>query len=137
MRLLRAHEDFAERTLAGLPTILGKLRFLSSIRISADEYQHWGLERTYGKESAQEAVRTAHTEIFLTELSTPLSELWKELSSEANHEGTELSYLAKILFELVRQVPTELGGGSERHHDYVLRALFLLAQTRDFAKQVA
>jgi len=129
MNLMPAHEDLLERTLQSVPTILAKLRFLSSIRLSRGEYQHWGLERRYGKEPAQNAIREAHTKIFLAELSMPLAELWQELSAVAESEGVARSEFAAALAALVEEAPAQLEGGSEEHHRYILRSLFLLAQT--------
>ena len=126
-----------ERTLQSVPTVLAKLRFLSSIRLSAVEYQHWGLERKYGKEPVQRAMREAHTKIFLAELSTPLSELWGELSSVAEREGVERREFAAALSALLDKAPTQLDGGSEEHHRYILRSLFLLAQSHEPSTRLA
>jgi len=119
--------------MGGIPGTLGKVRFLSSIHSSAEGYQHWGLERTYGKESAQTAMRKAHTEAFLAELSMPVSQLWKELTSVAESEGVEPAKYAQSLLDLIGNVPDELGGGSEKHYQYVVRSLSFLAQTHGSA----
>lgn len=138
MRLLSAYDDFTERTMRGVAGTLSKVRFLSGIRSSAEDYQHWGLERTYGKESAQTAMRKAHTEALVAELSMPISQLWKELMSAAESQGVEPVGYAQSLLDLIGDVPDDLGGGSEEHHQYVVKSLSFLAQTRGQAiRQVA
>jgi len=125
MRLLSAYHDFMERTLSGLPGALAKVRFVAGLRRSSQQsYEHWGLERTYGKESAQSAISKAHTEAFQAELSTPLSQLWEELAS-AEGQATE------SVSELAEGIPPELGGGAIEHHQYVVKSLSLLARTRE------
>ena len=128
-RLLSAYDDFRQHTLGGVPGALAKLRFLSSLRPSGKEdYRHWGLERTYGRGPAQEAMGKAHTEAFLAELSVPLHELWKELLAAAGNEGLEVAQYARSLLDLTGKLPDELGGGSRKHHLYVLKGLALVAQ---------
>lgn len=130
MRLLSAHEDFVERTMGAVHGTLEKLEFFSGIRSSAEEYHHWGMERTYGRECAQDAIRKAHTTAFVAELSTPLSDLWAELVSAAESQGTDMLESAQAILAAPGVVPQELGGGSRAHHHYVLTSLFLLARTR-------
>lgn len=129
MKLLSAYDDFTERTMRGLVSTLSKVGFLSGIRSSAGDYQHWGLERTFGKESAQTAMRKAHTEAFVGELATPVSQLWKELVSAAESQGVEPAEYAQSVLDLIDGVPDDLGGGSEEHHQYVVTSLSFLAQT--------
>jgi hypothetical protein len=137
MRLLSAYDDLMERTINGLSGALGKVRFLGMIRSSSGVYEHWGLERTYGRESAQCAMKKAHAEVLLAELSTPLADLWRELESEAENEAVRPVEYARSLMDIVANVP-ELSGGSEKHHRYVIKSLLLLAQTRGSAsRQVA
>lgn len=129
MRLLSAYEDLSERTIAGIAGTLSKVRFLASIRSSAEDYEHWGLERTYGKASAKSAMRKAHTEALLEELSAPVVRLWSELRSAAESGGEEPVKYAESLLGLIANAPEELGGGSEKHHQYVVKSLYLLAHT--------
>jgi len=138
MRLFSAYDDFMERTLGELPGALAKVRFVSGLRGSSLQgYEHWGLERTYGKESAQTAIGKAHTEAFRAELSTPLSRLWEELVSAAKAEEMEAGKSAESELDLKDAIPSELGGGSVEHHRYVLKSLSLLAQTRGPASRRA
>jgi hypothetical protein len=137
MRLLSAYDDLLERTMRGVAGTLSKVQFLSGIRSSGEDYRHWGLERTYGKESAQTALRKTHTEAFVAELSTPVSQLWKELVSAAESQGVEQAEYAQSLLDLIGNVPHDLGGGSEEHHQYVLKSLSFLAQTRGPASRLA
>src|SRR5579862_1393309 len=129
MRLLSAYEDLSERTMSGIVGTLSKVRFLSSIRSSPEDYQHWGLERTYGKASANSAMKKAHTEAFIEELSVSVVQLWNELRSAAETGGEEPAKYAESLLGLIDNAPEELGGGSEKHHQYVVKSLYLLAHT--------
>ncbi len=130
MRLLSAYDDLMQRTLAGLLGPLNRVRFLARLRSAAgQDYEHWGLERTYGKEPAQSAMRQAHTEAFVRELSTPVSELWQELVSAAKSEGLEAAECAQSLLGLIDSTPQELGGGSVEHHQYVVTSLTCLARS--------
>lgn len=130
MRLLSAYDDFSERTLAKVPGVLGKLEFLSGIHSSIRGYHHWGLENTHGGECAQEAMGEAHTVSFLAELSTPLSDLFTELVSEAEQEGIGILQRVQSILALNGLVPEELDGGSRAHHHYVLMSLLLVARAR-------
>ncbi len=131
MRLFSAYDDLMERTLGGLPGALAKVRFVSGLRCSSHQgYEHWGLERTYGKESAQTAISKAHTEAFIAELSTPLSQLWEEAVLAAKGEEMEAGRWAESGLDLMDGIPPELGGGSIEHHRYILMGLSLLARTR-------
>lgn len=56
----RAVEDFKQRTLAALPTLLEKLAYLCSLQTPEGTYRHWGMTRTFGYEPAQQALYTAH-----------------------------------------------------------------------------
>jgi|HubBroStandDraft_6_1064221.scaffolds.fasta_scaffold70832_3 hypothetical protein len=129
-RLLTAREDFLERTVAQVSGTLGKMRFLSRISSGSRDYEHWGLIRTFGEEAAQTAIGTAHTQIFLQELATPLRELWSELVSDAQEEGTGLQECSKMLERISDRLPMDLAGGSERHHHYIFMTLALLAKSQ-------
>lgn len=137
MRLFSAYDDFMERTLGGLPGSLAKVRFVSGLRSSHQGYEHWGLERTYGREPAQTAISKAHTEAFIAELSTPLAQLWEEMVLAAKAEEMEAGRWAESGLDLMGGIPPELGGGGIEHHRYILKGLSLLARTRGSANRRA
>jgi len=137
MRLRSAYDDLMERTMGAVSGILGRLRFLGSIQSSRNEYEHWGLERTYGKEPARCAIRKAHTEALLEELSTPIAALWSEGISAAERENMPATDYARSLATLINCVPGELCGGSEKHHQYVIMSLVLLFQTHGLTTRQA
>jgi hypothetical protein len=57
--------DLWRNTLSQIPTVFGRLVYLSSLR-SADSgvYEHHGLSLVFGSRAANEALRTSHEETF-------------------------------------------------------------------------
>jgi len=77
-----ACRDLNQSTLAGLPDLFSRLVFLSSLRdISSNDYSHWGLENTFGKEAAQKALEDTHLGIFRQVSALPLRELSAQVKS--------------------------------------------------------
>lgn len=53
------------RTLAQIPSLFGRLAYLSSLRDSnSDTYQHHGLSMVFGEEEADQALRESHEKVF-------------------------------------------------------------------------
>lgn len=131
MTLRSAFEDLVNSTLASISGLLAKIEYLSSLRNGdrSAPYQHWGLERVYGERAAQQALAEAHRTLFLKVLRTSLRDL---------HRGTAigkeaLSIPAQDYVEVLHArrsdlLPSDLGGGSARHFNLVLRALSSLAK---------
>jgi hypothetical protein len=86
MKILSALEDFMLHTIAAVPGTWNRLRFTAGLRGRSGEYEHWGMTRTYGADAAQQAMRSAHQEVFLEVLRTPLSELFEELHGPGSEE---------------------------------------------------
>jgi|SRR5579862_9473913 len=130
MSLLSAYDDLVERSVRAVPGTLEKVRFLCRLRGSSNSYEHWGLERTYGKAAAQDAMEKAHTEAVLVELSTPVSRLWNELLMETNGKDDDLAQFAASLDEVLTAVPADLAGGSDKHHAFIMKSLCLLVRNQ-------
>ena len=76
--ICKAKEDFTNRTLASLPTLLEKLAYICSLQTSEGAYQHWGLSRVFGEGQAQKAIGSAHAETAAQLTHTPVREIYKE-----------------------------------------------------------
>jgi len=138
MTFLSTSEDFLATTLAALPGVWGKLRYLSGLRSEGGAYHHWGLSRLHGEAAVQRALGAAHRDMFLQILRTPLAPLLEEASlSAAEQELDAGSYLRNLSQESRSLLPPDLGGGMEAHFSSVLKALSKLAQARSSATRRA
>jgi len=131
MTLRSAFEDLVGTTLASISGLLAKIEYLSSLRGGRPSapYQHWGLARVYGEHAAQKALSEAHRTLFLKVLRTSL----RDLHRGAGLDKEALSIPAQDYLEELRGrgsdlLPADLGGGSVRHFNSVLRALSSLAK---------
>jgi len=86
MTLKSALQDVKETTLTAVSGLLGKLAYLASLRRHG-RYQHWGMEIVHGPESAERALRTAHTEVLSGVLRTPLASLTQDLQESSQASG--------------------------------------------------
>ena len=69
----RVTEDFTSRTLAAIPSDLGKLYYVCSLRDhQTGRYLHEGLTFIYSESSVQAALSQCHEELFTRILETPL-----------------------------------------------------------------
>src|ERR1700675_1472649 len=138
MTFLSASEDFLATTLAALPGVWGKLRYLAGLRSEGGAYDHWGLSRLHGEAAVQRALGAAHRDMFLQILRTPLEPLLEEASlSAAEQELDAGSYLRGLAQDSQSLLPRDLGGGMETHVSSVLKALSELAQARSSATRRA
>lgn len=54
-----------QRTLAGIPTLLGRLAYLSSLRdLNTGSYQHFGFAQKVGQGEADRVLRQSHAVVF-------------------------------------------------------------------------
>jgi hypothetical protein len=71
----RVTEDFTSRSLAAIPSDLGKLYYVCSLRdLKTGRYLHEGLTFIYSEASVQEALSYCHEELFTRILETPLED---------------------------------------------------------------
>ena len=138
MTFLSAYDDFVSGTLAALPTVVGRLRYLAGLR-RRGLYEHWGMERVYGAEVAQQAMARAHTAVVLQILRLPTREVMRQVRQEA--AGAEMAagdYLEQLLNRDQALQPEKLGGGSARHFTATLKTLSKLARRpRDASRPAA
>jgi hypothetical protein len=76
--MLKATEDFKQRSLGALPTLLEKLAYICSLQTVEGEYRHWGLARTHGDRPAQRAIMTTHVETAAELVQSPIREIYRE-----------------------------------------------------------
>lgn len=73
-----AKDDFKRRTLSALPTLLEKLAYICSLQTKVGDYQHWGMSRVFGQESATKAIQSAHSETASALISVPLKDIYDQ-----------------------------------------------------------
>ncbi len=73
-----AVEDFKERSLRALPTLLERLAYICSLQTPSGSYEHWGLSRVFGNRLAQDAILRAHTETAIELVRVPMREIYQE-----------------------------------------------------------
>jgi hypothetical protein len=97
MTLKSALQDVKQTTLAAVRGLLGKLAYLASLRRDHGRYEHWGMVAVHGAESAERALRTAHSEVVSWVLRTPLAALVDDLKESSRDSGvTAGSYVEKM-----------------------------------------
>jgi hypothetical protein len=129
MTLKSALEDVLNTTLAAVSGIIGKLEYVAGLREGGGKYTHWGLQRIHGQEATQKALAEAHRLLFLNILRTPLRTLRDDLKqSGVGGQSASQEYAASLPRKNL--LPPDLGGGSARHFNSVLRALSSLVSNR-------
>lgn len=72
----RVIEDFTSRTLAAIPSDLGRLLYLSTLRdLASGRYRHEGLAAVYSELAVHQALAYCHQELFARILEKPLESL--------------------------------------------------------------
>jgi hypothetical protein len=135
MPLLSALEDFLQRSLAPLPTLWEKLRFVCDLRDHRDRYQHWGMEQKFGAKEAQAAIAESHRELVEELTSTKLAELWLAADQAARREEVEVAAFLKCLNE--EALPPELPGVAPEHYNFVIANLSRVAHSRSATSRLA
>lgn len=85
--IYRAAENFRERTLSALPTLLERLAYICSLQMADGQYRHWGLTRTFGSRPAQDAIRAAHSEMAVAVVQSPIRELYREFREAVGRQS--------------------------------------------------
>jgi hypothetical protein len=135
MALFSALEDFLQRSLAPLPTLWEKLRFVGDLREDG-RYRHWGMEERFGEESAHAAISEAHTDLCNEMVSTKLSELWLAADQAAYREERAVAEYLKNL-EDAKLRPADLQGVAPEHFDFVVTNLYRVARSRSTSSRSA
>src|SRR5579862_3699526 len=76
-----AVQDLWKHTLSRIPTLYGRLFYLSSLRDpNSGAYRHHGLSTAFGREESARALQESHEEAFLEWVKLPLSEQKADLT---------------------------------------------------------
>jgi len=79
-------QDFTVTTLAGIPTLFGRLIYVASLRdLSSGRYEHAGLAALYPDEATQQALRFCHEQVFERVLETSLERQHEDLRACLEH----------------------------------------------------
>lgn len=75
-------EDFTLTTLAGIPTLFGRLTYIASLRdLSSGRFEHAGLAALYPDEALQQALQFCHEQVFERILETSLENQLEDFRS--------------------------------------------------------
>jgi hypothetical protein len=75
-----AAQDLWKHTLSRIPTVLGRLIYLASLRDpNSGIYRHHGLSGAFGREESGKALRESHEQTFAEWLKLPLSARHQDL----------------------------------------------------------
>jgi hypothetical protein len=135
MTLKSALQDVKQTTLSAISGLLGKLCYLGSLRRSYGRYAHWGMETVHGRESAERALRSAHSDVLSGVLRTPLAALETDLElSTRDTEIRRVEYVEEMQEHLEDLLPGgRLDSPAHAHLSSVLLALLKLEKHRERA----
>lgn len=135
MTLKSALQDVKETTLSAFSGLLAKLAYLASLRRDHGPYQHWGMELVHGQESAEKALKAAHSEVMAGVLRMPLESLTEDLKQSSQDCGVEPKiYLQRMRGHFEDLLPEgKQNTPSSTHLNSVLVALSGLEQNRERA----
>ena len=96
-----AASDLWRNTLSQIPSVFGRLMFLSSLRnLNSGRYEHHGLALVFGSYEASKALKKSHREAFAEWLSYDIEEQKADLdlylSEQIDHKRTILKTWEKL-----------------------------------------
>ena len=96
-----AASDLWRNTLSQIPSVFGRLMFLSSLRnLNSGRYEHHGLALVFGSYEASKALKKSHREAFAEWLSYDIEEQKADLdlylSDQIDHKRTILKTWEKL-----------------------------------------
>ena len=131
MTLRSVLEDVRETTVASVVGLLGKLRYLASLRRGSQQYRHWGMGLVHGEDASNRALRTAHGEVVRRVLRAPLSTLMDDLQDSSGGAGIPPgAYVEQIVQERDQMLPARSDAASLSHFNAVMMALSSLLQAQ-------
>lgn len=131
MALKSVKEDLQASTLRAISGLLGKLRYLASLRRPDGSYSHWGLSRVHGEAAAQAALGQVHQGVLSKVLRAPLCKLLDDVQdSAAASKQPQLEFLGELQGRETQTLPPSAGVGSRRHLSSVLHALLALTKSQ-------
>ncbi len=114
----RPVEDLWRRTLSQIPTLYGRLVYLSSLRnANSGHYEHHGLKLVFGEEAADRALRDSHDRVFRQWLTLNLEQQKADLDLYLSSLPTKRKVLAENWLRLspYRSLSPVSASGPERN----------------------
>lgn len=138
MTLRSALQDVKETTLSAIAGLLGRLKYLASLRQQQGQYKHWGVESVHGAEAAARALKTAHGEVLRNVLRTPLPALEQDLDLSSKGAGMNAEgYLEQLETSFGELLPEgQHDSAASTHLSSVLVALCHLQKNREDATRI-
>ncbi len=126
MPLRSAIDDFVHVTLGAVSGVWRRFVLIALLKRGRENYHHWGLERTHGTDSARESMQSAHQDVFLELLRTPIAEIAEQDAGEMDPEVDP----QRLLTEASALAPSDPMGGSKAHLRWIIRCLSFLRQNQ-------
>ena len=117
MPLRKPTEDFLRGSIHPLVGKFVRLCYFSEVRDSESEYQHWGLERTYGEAAAKKAMAEAHSLVWADLMQSTIQDL--EVDFRASLDESQRSELTHN----VRLIPHNDCGALPRHFHFLVQTI--------------
>jgi len=92
--ILSPKEDFKNRTLKALPSLLEKLSYVCSLRNPDGTYDHWGLKQLLGEAKANDTIHGIHGDLAAEATRTPIRELSRQYESSGSPQRAPLTLKA-------------------------------------------
>jgi hypothetical protein len=87
-------DDFKNRTLKALSSLVEKLSYVCSLRNPDGTYYHWGLEHELGEARANETLHGVHGDLTTEATRTSLRELSRQYENSTNPQRRPLALSA-------------------------------------------
>jgi len=132
MTFKSALQDVKDTTLAAVSGLLGKLRYLASLRHEQGRYRHWGMSLVHGPDSSERALKAAHAEVVTDVLRTPLASLVEDLHESSQSSGVPaVAYVEQMREQFDVLLPGERKDAPAASHlNSVLVALSALEKSQ-------
>ena len=124
MRFLSPEDDFRRYTLDKIDGVLAKTYYFANLKAQDGNLYHWGLQRQYGKDKADEVLNRSFTQQLHNLLQERLVDLW--LETQTVSQGLSIdseSFLRSLLRDLEELATPRLTSLQRRHLKSMLVAL--------------
>jgi hypothetical protein len=119
-----AYSDFVAQTLAGIPNDWGRVAYMSELLQGGERhYAHWGMEQTFGRKCAEEAMSRAHLDLIRKVLGKALPELVDEVVQFATAYGLRTEDAVSLVKQNLSLWPPVLTRSERLHVDLEIETL--------------
>lgn len=136
-----ATSDLWIRTLAQIPSLFGRLVYLSSLRdVNTDEYQHHGLATMFGEEQTHRALRDSHELTFAEWLNFDMENQKADLDLYLSGLDTPKRTLLQTWLRIAPYknfIPSSAGDDQRAHYLMMLETLLQLLRNEYAGGQAA